>query len=230
MARQRRIDLAGIPQHLIQRGNNRQPCFYSDSDRGNYLDWLGRAAARYGADVHAYVMMANHVHVLATGAEAGALGHMMQSLGRRYVRYFNTTYERTGTLWEGRFRSSLIDSDRYLLTCYRYIELNPVRANIATRPGDYPWSSFRCNAIGMNDELVTPHATYLELGQSDAARQSAYRRLFRDVLDDGDIKAIRDHVNSGKALGSDAFIDRIEDTLNRRVRLAMPGRPAKNVL
>lgn len=218
MARQPRIDLPGIAQHIIQRGNNRQACFFTDHDRRLYLRWLNLAAEKYGGSVHAYVLMANHVHLLATGAEAGALGRMMQSLGRRYVRYVNSRYQRTGTLWEGRYKSGLIDSDRHLLICYRYIELNPVRAGIVNQPGAYRWSSFSLNANGIKDEVITPHATYLSLGNSDAARLSAYRRLFQNVIHNDDIQAIRNHVNQGKVLGSVAFKNRIEATLNRRVR------------
>ena len=229
MARQPRIDLAGIAQHLIQRGNNRQACFFTDDDRRHYLKWLHEAAGKYGGFVHAYVLMTNHVHLLATGAEKGALGQMMQSLGRRYVRYANSRYRRTGTLWEGRYRSSLIESDRYLLACYRYIELNPVRAGIVTLPGKFRWSSFNRNAYGRKDGLITPHATYLSLGKTDAARFAAYRRLFQDAIDSNDIDTIRDHVNQGKVLGSDMFRNRIEVLLNRRVRVAPPGRPRKKV-
>ena len=227
MARQPRIDLAGVPQHLIQRGNNRQACFLADDERRLYLDWLHESAQEYGGSIHAYVLMNNHVHLLATGAETGALGRMMQSLGRRYVRYFNSKYGRTGTLWEGRYKSSLVDSDRYLLTCYRYIELNPVRAHIVERPGDYEWSSYRGNASGRAVSLITPHETYLSLGKTDAARHSAYRKLFADAMGDDELKAIRDHVNQGKALGSERFINHVEATLNRRARLMTSGRPPK---
>ena len=230
MARQPRIDLAGIPQHLIQRGNNRQACFFTDDDRRHYLEWLHQAAGKYGGSVHAYVLMTNHVHLLATGAEKGALGRMMQSLGRRYVRYVNSSYRRTGTLWEGRYKSSLIESDRYLLACYRYIELNPVRANIVTLPGECRWSSYNCNAGGKMDDLITPHTSYLSLGKTEAARLSAYRQLFRDAIDDDDIKTIRDHVNQGKVLGSETFRKGIEASLNCRACLAPPGRPRKKVL
>jgi putative transposase len=173
--------------------------------------------------------MNNHVHLLATGAEAGALGRMMQSLGRRYVLYFNSKYGRTGTLWEGRYKSCLVDSDCYLLTCYRYIELNPVRARLVTRPGDFHWTSYHANARGRTVELLTPHETYLSLGRTDAARVTAYRRLFRDEMGDDELKAIRDHVNQGKALGSEPFMNRVEATLHRRARLVPPGRPRKNV-
>ena len=230
MPRQLRIDLAGHPQHLIQRGNNRQPCFFSDSDRRLYLRLLHQAAEKFGGSVHAYVLMNNHAHILATGAEKGALGRMMQSLGRRYVRYFNIKHRRTGTLWEGRYKSSLIESDRYLLACYRYIELNPVRANIVAAPGDFGWSSFHCNAGGREDELITPHANYLALGQTAAGRSSAYRRLFQQSFNNDDIQTIRDHVNQGKVLGSDTFQNQIEEMLDCRAHLAPPGRPRKKVL
>lgn len=203
MARQPRLDLAGLPQHLIQRGNNRQSCFFDDDDRRLYLEWLQEAARKCGGSVHAYVLMHNHAHILATGAENGALGRMMQSLGRRYVRYINSTYGRTGTLWEGRYKSNPIDNDRYLLTCYRYVELNPVRASIVGRPGGYVWSSYNCNANGKKDDLISPHETYLSLGKTTAARISAYRRLFQNTINEDDLKTIREHVNSGRLLGSE---------------------------
>lgn len=229
MARQPRIDLAGIPQHIIQRGNNRQACFLADDDRRHYLEWLRKAAEKYGGFIHAYVLMTNHVHLLATGTAVGAVGRIMQSLGRRYVRYVNSSYRRTGTLWEGRYKSSLVESDRYLLTCYRYIELNPVRAGMVDTPGEYFWSSFNRNALGMTDNVITPHATYISMGRSDAERFLAYRGLFRNAIDNDDIEAIRSHVNQGKVLGSEAFRNQVEAVLNRRVRLARPGRP-RNVL
>lgn len=229
MARQPRIDLAGTPQHVIQRGNDRQACFFGDNDRHVYLDWLRRAAEKYGGLVHAYVLMDNHAHLLVTCNEVGAVGRIMQSLGRRYVRYVNARYRRTGTLWEGRYRACLVDSDRYLLTCYRYIELNPVRAGMVDAPGEYRWSSFSRNAFGMADDVVTPHATYVALGSSGEERCRAYRRLFRSAIDHDDIEAIRGHVNQGKVLGSEEFRNRVEAVLNRRVSLAPAGRP-RNVL
>jgi len=227
MARLPRIDLAGVPQHIVQRGNNRQACFFANVDCRYYLDSLRQAAEKYDCLVHAYVLMTNHVHLLATGAELGALGRMMQSLGRRYVRYVNSAHRRTGTLWEGRFKSSLIDSERYLLTCYRYIELNPVRASMVGGPGDYRWSSFNHNARGLEDDVITAHGCYLSMGNSDVERQSAYLGLFRNAIDDEDIEAIRSHVNQGKVLGSERFRNRIAADLNRRVSLARPGRPRK---
>lgn len=229
MARQPRIDLADIPQHVIQRGNNRETCFFEDDDRRHYLEWLRKAAEQYGGLVHAYVLMTNHVHLLATGTEAGAIGRIMQSLGRRYVRYVNSSYRRTGTLWEGRYKSCLVDSDRYLLTCYRYIELNPVRAGMVSTPGDYRWSSYDRNAFGMTDDVITPHAVYVSMGRSDAERLWSYRNLFRNAIDKDDLEAIRRHVNQGKVLGSETFRNQVGAVVNRRVHLAGPGRP-KNVL
>lgn len=229
MARQPRIDLPGLPQHIIQRGNNRQACFFTASDYQYYLHCLHVAAQKYACPVHAYVLMTNHVHLLATGAEMGAIGRMMQSVGRRYVRYLNSTYQRTGTLWEGRFKSCLVDAERYLFVCYRYIELNPVRARMVADPGDYQWSSFRCNALGREDEIIAPHACYLSLGDSAHDRRRNYLKLFGSKIDTDDIKAIRNHVNQGKVLGSRPFKNNIAAALNRRVDLAGPGRP-KNVL
>ncbi len=229
MARQPRIDLAGIPQHVIQRGNNRQPCFFIDDDRHHYLDWLQKAAKKYAISVHAYVLMTNHVHLLATGTEVGAVGRVMQSLGRRYVRYVNWRRQRTGTLWEGRYKSNLVDSDRYLLACYRYIELNPVRAGMVNTPGDYRWSSFGHNALGVTDDVITPHGTYIAMGSSVEERCSAYRGLFREPIENDLIQEIRSHANQGKVLGSETFKNQIEAVLGRRVRLAKPGRP-RNVL
>lgn len=229
MPRQPRIDLPGYPQHVVQRGNNRQVCFFARVDHSCYLRWLRMAAEKYGCAVHAYVLMSNHVHLLATGVETGSLGHMMQSLGRRYVRYVNSRYGRTGTLWEGRYKASLIDSQNYLLTCYRYIELNPVRAGIVKAPGDYRWSSFHHNAQGAKDDLIRPHAAYLSLGKSQSARLRAYRELFGGAIDD-DIQAIRNHVNQGKVLGTERFRREVAAIVGRRVNWVRPGRPRKNVL
>ncbi len=227
MARLPRIDLAGVPQHLIQRGNNRQACFFADIDYRVYLEALTKAATKYGCAVHAYVLMTNHVHLLVTGDQLGALGRMMQSVGRRYVRYINSTYQRSGTLWEGRYKSSLIDTQRYLMTCYRYIELNPVRARMVPGPGEYRWSSYHANALGAVDDLITPHAVYKSLGSAAAVRQAAYRQLFDSAVDPDDVAAIRAHVNQGRVLGSSRFQSQVEAQLNRRVAARGPGRPKK---
>ena len=166
MARFPRFDLPGIAWHVVRRGNDRQPCFADAADYLHYRQELGEAALKHGCHLHAYVLMTNHVHLLVTPHEAGATSRMMQAIGRRYVGAFNGRYRRTGTLWEGRFKSALVDSTDYLLTCYRYIELNPVRAGMVAALGDYRWSSHRRNAHGAHEPRITPHAAYLSLGST----------------------------------------------------------------
>jgi putative transposase len=199
-----RLELAGVPLHVIQRGNNRAACFFGDADRRFYLKCLGKSAARTGCLIHAYVLMTNHVHLLVTPGAPGAVGEMLQDIGRRYVRVINNIHERTGTLWEGRFKSSLVDSERYLLTCHRYIELNPVRAGIAAHPSAYPWSSHTHYASGKDDELITEHREFLGLGATPEERRAAFRELFLDTLDETTLVHIREAVNAGRALGSPA--------------------------
>jgi len=169
---------AGMTVHVIQRGNNKARIFESARDSALYLEWLGEAAATYGLAVHAYVLMTNHIHLLCSLANKNSLARTMQSLGIRYTRYFNAAQTRTGTLWEGRFRSCVIDSDAYFIGCSRYIEMNPVRAGLAASPDVYRWSSYKANALGRADALLTPHETYLRLGSDDEARRSAYRAVF----------------------------------------------------
>lgn len=183
MARRPRFAIAGVPLHVIQRGNNRNACFFDASDYRFYLECLAEAAEKYGCHIHAYVLMTNHVHILVTPNEDYAVSQMMQSVGRRYVGYVNRSYRRTGTLWEGRFKAALVDSERYLLVCSRYIELNPVRAKMVEGPGDYCWSSYRCNAHGVQDACITPHRLYEALGHDGETRQAAYRELFRFAVD-----------------------------------------------
>ncbi|MGO1068695.1 transposase [Lysobacter sp. CA199] len=168
MPRSPRFDLPSVPQHVVQRGHDRLPCFVEEDDYVRYLQELDEASRKYGCQVHAYVLMTNHVHLLMTPAEAGAISRMMQVLGRRYVRGFNERYRRRGTLWEGRYKSCLVDSDDYLLRCYRYIELNSVRARMVATPEQYRWSSYRSNALGSPDALVKQHDVYRALGCDDA--------------------------------------------------------------
>jgi len=163
MPRKPRMYLAGVPCHVVQRGNNRDACFFTDDDYRFYLDVLADACRRYRVDVHAYVLMTNHVHLLLTPRAVDGVSRVMQSLGRRYVQYVNRTYRRCGTLWESRYKASLVDADRYLMALYRYIELNPVAAGMQSHPGDYPWSSFRCNAWGRLNHLICPHSLFLGL-------------------------------------------------------------------
>ena len=191
MARLARFNEPDIPQHVIQRGNNRQVCFFDSADYPVYLDKLKLYANKYKVDIHAYVLMTNHVHLLATPRETNSLSLMMQSLGRYYVRYINQTYQRTGTLWEGRFKSTIIDSDRYYFQVSRYIELNPVRANMVTDPALYPWSSYQENALDKIIQLITPHPLYIELGATPDIRKQVYRGLFKEQLEQTIIDASR---------------------------------------
>lgn len=229
MPRLPRFNLPGVPQHIIQRGNNRQACFFTGDDYRFYLECLKAAAAREGCDIHAYVLMTNHVHVLATPRMDRAVSRMMQSVGRRYVQYVNYRYQRTGTLWEGRYKASLVESSAYLLSCYRYIEQNPVRAMyMVQHPGDYEWSSFQANAHGKGDAWLTPHPEYQALGKSRLERQQNYRELFSDVLDARLVGQIRESVNQGIVLGTDGFRADIESALSIRARPGRRGRPARN--
>lgn len=227
MARLPRFCPSGIPQHIIQRGNNRQVCFGSDDDMAAYVYWLKDYTQKFKVDVHAWVLMTNHVHLLVTPQTDDGVSAFMQALGRHYVRYFNRQYKRSGTLWEGRFKSCLVQSEEYLLSCYRYIELNPVRANMVADPGDYKWSSYQCNALGKQSALCSPHQEYLKLGSTTYTRQQVYRQLFQAHTDGILIKDIRDSLNSGLALGSARFKDEIECLYNRRVSVAKAGRPPK---
>ena len=218
MARLPRLCLPGIAQHIIQRGTNRQACFRSSEDMAAYAAWLDEYARKYGVAVHAWVFMTNHVHLLVTPTSSDGVSRLMQSLGRRYVRYFNHTYGRSGTLWEGRFRSCLVEAEDYLLTCHRYIELNPVRAGMVSTPGDYHWSSFHANGAGVDSHLISHHPLYLALGHSPAERQARYRRLFETHLDDDDLIRIRGVTHRGLVLGSDRFVREVEQLTGRRAK------------
>jgi putative transposase len=227
MPRRARLRLAGIPVHLIQRGNNRAACFFADGDYALYLDHLETLARKYGCQVHAYVLMTNHVHLLLTPIAEDSASLMMKHLGQRYVQYINRSYRRSGTLWEGRFKSCLTQSASYVLACYRYIELNPVRAGMVTRPGDYRWSSFLANAHGKSDRLLTPHEEFLRLGSTAEARRAAYRALIADRLEPETVATIRSSTNGNIALGSLTFQSEVEATLGRRARPGRPGRPCR---
>ena len=205
MARHPRLILPGVALHLVQRGNNRNACFREDSDYLTYLAQLRQLARRYGCDVHAYCLMTNHVHLLLTPADPGACALLMRDLGRSYVPYFNRRYRRTGTLWEGRFRSCLTESAAYVLACYRYIELNPVRAGITDKPGGYAWSSYRVTSGDAVDPFVTMHPEFVALGDENPARRLAYRRLFEQGLEASLLRSIREATNGGYPLASDAF-------------------------
>ena len=206
----------GLPVHVIQRGNNRQVCFASDSDLKAYANWLLDAAAKYDVAIHAWVFMTNHVHLLLTPTSPNAISRCMQYLGRYYVPYFNYRYKRTGTLFEGRFKSNVVQNQKYFLVCQRYIELNPVRAGMVSDPVDYAWSSYRAHAYGLAAKMWQPHPEYLALGQSFSTRVSAYRKLFTLKLDEDVITEIRDALNSGLVLGNEQFRRDVEQLTGQR--------------
>lgn len=225
MPRLPRYAIPGHPQHVIQRGNNRMGLFRARQDFAAFAECLSVALGRHDCMLHAYVFMTNHVHLLMTPGDKGSIPRAMQSLGRRYVRFFNDRYGRTGTLWEGRYRATVIETERYLLTCYRYIELNPVRARLVADPEEYLWSSYAANACGMYDPLVTPHDRYVALGPDSLRRQQAYQALFRFAIDAGTLESIRRATNTAWALGSDRFCRRLETQCKRRSVPVRAGRP-----
>lgn len=227
MPRMPRLDVAGVAQHVVQRGNDRQPCFFRELDYLRYLQDLREAALAFDCRVHAYVLMTNHVHLLVTPGIAGGVARMMQAVGRRYVRYVNDGLGRTGTLWEGRYKSCLVDSEQYVLACYRYIELNPVRAGMVGAPDEYRWSSHAANGHGRHDPLVSGHPVYLRLAIDEAERCRGYRDLIAQGIGDDDLKVIRLYVQRQRALGPDRFQLAIERQLGRRAGLGRPGRPRK---
>ncbi len=225
MARLARVCPIGIPQHVIQRGNNRQVCFADAQDFAAYAGWLKDCSKKYQVEIHAWVLMSNHVHLLCTPQSPNALSQLMQSLGRQYVRYFNLRHQRTGTLWEGRFKSCLVQEEDYLMQLYRYIELNPVRAGMVKQPSDYVWSSYRINALGKPSELCTPHTVYLALGKDTNERQANYRDLFKHQVEGKLLQDIRLAINKNMALGSEQFKAEIEHLSGRRMTTKKVGRP-----
>ena len=230
MPRRARIAVPGIPWHIIQRGNNRSACFYAEEDYVNYLNALSEQAKKYHCAIHAYVVMTNHVHLLITPEHKNSAALLMKHLGQRYVQYINRTYRRSGTLWEGRFKSCLAQDEAYVLTCYRYIELNPVWANIVRHPRGYRWSSYPRNADGVQNKVLTPQTEYLRLGSTAQNRQGAYRALFAAHLDPEDVKAIRNATNGNYVLGDSRFQAEIAEMLKRRVVPGLGGRPPKSGL
>lgn len=225
--RRPRLDLPGIPQHLTHRGVNRAATFLDEDDHGSYLQALEVGARQNRVRLHGYVLMTNHVHLLVSAEETGCISRMMQATGRRYVRAFNAKHGRTGTLWEGRYKSCLVDSDRYLMTCLRYIELNPVRAALVERPEDYRWSSVHAHLGLKHDHRLTLRPEYLALDKDATVRATAYRQVLAEAISDDDLAVLRNYIRQERALGSVRFQAMIEKTLNRPVAIRPPGRPRR---
>jgi len=225
MARLPRLTLPGCPHHIIQRGNNRQAIFTSAADYQTLLDLLAESARKFDVAIHAYVLMSNHFHLLATPQTADGLPQMMQAVGRRYVRYFNDSQRRSGTLWEGRYKSTLIQTERYLLACMVYIDLNPVRAGLVGQAGDYPWSSYGHYTGLRSDKLITPHPLVWELGNTPFAREAAYAELVQGGLNPVQQAALTDSVLRGWALGEPDFVAELQKRTQRRLAKISAGRP-----
>jgi putative transposase len=227
MARCARIVLPGVPMHIVQRGNNRQRCFQQDADQRYFLRCLSEYLPDSGCAIHAYALMTNHVHLLLTPAALDSVFMLMKPVSQKYSQYFNRKYERIGTLWQGRYRSSTVETERYLLVCHRYIEMNPVRAGMVSEPKDYPWSSYKSNALGAEDPLLSPHPLYVSLGTSESERLAAYRKLFLSNLSDMQLDAIRDATNGNGVLGGADFSEYVSGVSgrhpNRRRRYRDPG-------
>ena len=215
MARLPRLNIPNIPQHVIQRGNNRQVCFFAQQDYSVYLDKLGHYANKFSVSVHAFTLMTNHVHILMTPTTEKGVSNLMQSLGRCYVMYINKTHNRSGTLWEGRYKSTLVDSEHYFLTVSRYIELNPVRANMVKHPAEYPWTSYHHNALDKNIQLITSHPCYDALGNGLRQRKDAYKGLFEQHIPDLTIEEIRTATNKAWVLGEDGRLNKTPTVTNQ---------------
>ncbi|WOX07119.1 transposase [Microbulbifer pacificus] len=225
MPRLPRLNLIDIPQHIVQEGHNNLPCFFGYEDYQFYLTSLRSAADQYLVEVHAYVLLPNMIQIIATPRVPEGIPSMMQSLGRRYVQFINHRYRRSGTLWEGRYKSSLIDPDEYLLTCYRYVELRPLYFGLTHSLGAYSWSSFNHHASSESSDVISDHRLYLELGDTPRARAEQYRKQFRYHFDRGLHEDIAETIKLGQVLGGDGFKDKVEQIANQRVRPLKRGRP-----
>ena len=230
MARLPRLIIPGQPHHLIQRGAGRQPVFLDDEDHQRFLRHLKEGARQFKVAIHAYVLMSNHFHLLVTPDDATGLARMMQWVGRYYVPYFNLKYARNGTLWQGRYRTAVIDSERYFLLCSRYIELNPVRAGLVAAPADYAWSSYRHHAGLASDSLIAEHPLFWALGNTPFAREAAYRHLIEQTLSAKDATALTEATLKGWAVGSDKFKQTLEKQTGQRVAPIKAGRPMKKAM
>jgi putative transposase len=228
MARLPRLTLADQPHHVIQRGNNRQPIFVDRADRERLLALLADNVPRFGVSLHAYVLMDNHFHLLATPSTAEGLPLLMQAVGRGYVRWFNDRHGRSGTLWEGRYRSTVIQAERWLMVCMAYIDLNPVRSGIATDASTYGWSSYAHYAGLRNDKLLAPPPAYWHLGNTPFAREAGYADLVRAGISTADQATLTDATLRGWALGDDAFLDSLQKATTRRIVKSRAGRPVSS--
>lgn len=228
MPRKLRIYLSDVPQHVIQRGVDRMPTFFADEDCLFYLSLLQEYTVKHNIQLHAYCLMTNHVHLLLSAPEAGYVGKLMQDIGRRYVQYINKVYKRCGTLWQGRYKASFVQNQHYLLTCMRYIELNPVRADMVSAPAEYRFSSYGCNALGKVNPLITPHQEYLQLGTNPTEQHEQYLALFVHQIDDPEINLIRIATQQGVVVGDSRFSDMISQRVGFCVTPKAQGRPKKS--
>ena len=217
MARLKRVFIAGVPQHLIVRGVEKRDMFIEDIDRKFFLGCLREAAGQHGLGIHSYTLMTNHVHLLATAACASSVAKSIQGVARRYVPYFNRRYRRVGTLWETRYKSALVQSERYLVNCQRYIELNPVRAGMVRDPAEYRWSSHLHTAFGIEDDLVTLHEVFRGMGYVHSQGSPSYRQLFREPMDPALVERIRDCTHNGWGIGDDDFLEWAGAMCDRRM-------------
>jgi putative transposase len=229
MPRQPRLVISGYPHHVILRGNNKSAIFYSDEDRRFFIACLKEAKEKTRSEIYAYCFMMNHIHLLVAPSIEGGLSGMMQSLGRRYVQYINKKYTRTGTLWEGRFKSSLVGEDQYFLACSTYIELNPVRAKLVQHPGDYRWSSYGFKAEGRRDDILNLDSLYQNLGKTPESRQLAYKAIFEQLIDKRAFDMIRHVTQKGGVFGDTSFIEKINKLIGRKIVLRTKGRPKKSL-
>lgn len=227
MPRKPRFFVLGLPVHAVQRGHDRDAVFFDDFDYLEYLRCLRQESLACGCVVHTYVLMTNHVHLLISPERSDSIRCLFQGLGRHYVRYINTTYQRRGALWEGRYKCNHIESLSYLLVCMRYIEMNPVRAGMVDHPSRYRWSSYAANALGVSNAIVSPHAEYLALGATGESRQAAYRGLFEKPEEADQLAQVRAALQSGTPLGNDRFRTHIETVLGRKVGQTRRGRPRR---
>ena len=225
MPRKPRVLVDGMALHIVQRGVDRAATFFDTDDYLLYLELLRQAAELHGLQVHAYCLMTNHIHLLLTPIEASELSPAMKRLTQIYVQRINRLYNRSGPLWSGRYKATLVGSDRYLLSCYRYIELNPVRANMVSHPAEYQWSSFKFNSGRCRSTLIEPHPAYIALGSDSKQRHFAYKALVAEALTNVELNQIRDATRQGVPLGDSQFVAKIEEMSGRRLELKRPGRP-----